>query len=332
MKVFRWILIIVLLAGATVLCFFRWQAWFGMPVEPEYNGDTLVYHFSCFGEDSVPGFVKDSLGWQDSNEPQVLRLAVLGDVHNQMDSADYAAILARHDTIDAVAQVGDWVERCYFYYLQQLYHQLDNTGMENLPVIACPGNHEYFKGLNKQLPDSWYQVFHNPKNGPQRFEGSAYYVDFPRLRCIVLDTPGQQRLSDYTITFTWLKNVMQTAGDRFVIVMMHYPVYSPKKGRLNAATWLTFHRILRKADVVFAGHDHSYSMMHRHFYTTNSSRKVYHTKKGVTADAATNSRLYEIVEIKADTLRVSTYSLDSLNYVQTFQFAPLVQDSAAVAE
>jgi len=331
MKTLKWILTIVLLAGATVLCFFRWQAWFGMPIEPEYKGDTLTYQFSCFGGDSVPGFQQDSLGWQDTQQPEVLRLVVLGDVHNQMDSADYATILSCHDTVDAVAQLGDWMERCYFYYQQQLYHEMEGTGFDQLPVMVCPGNHEYLKGINKHLPDLWYTMFHNPLNGPHRFVGSTFYVDFPRLRFIVMDTPGLQSLSDYTITLTWLKGAMQTAGDRFLIVMMHHPVYSPAKGRFNLMTWLFFHHVLNKADVVFAGHDHSYAVR-GHFINTNSSRKVYHTKKGAAVDAALNSRLYEIVEIKADTLRVSTYSLDSLDYIQTLQFAPLVQDSAAVTK
>jgi len=331
MKALKWILTIVLLAGATVICFFRWQAWFGMPLEPEYKGDTLTYQFSCFGMDSVPGFVQDSLGWQDTQQPEVLRLVVLGDVHNQMDSADYASILSRHDNIDAVAQLGDWMERCYFYYQQQLYHELEGTGFDQLPVMTCPGNHEYYKGIHKCLPESWYQLFHNPLNGPQRFLGSTYYVDFPRLRYIVMDTQGQNLLSDFTITLTWLKQAIQTADDRFIIVMMHHPVYSPAKGRFNLATWLTFHRVLQKADVVFAGHDHSYAVRGQ-YINTNSSRKVYHAKKGAAVNAVLNSRLYEIVEIQADTLRVSTYSLDSLDYIQTLQFAPLVQDSTAITE
>jgi len=331
MKALKWILLIVLLAGATVICVFRWQAWFGMPTEPEMTTDTLSYQFSCFGLDSVQGFQLTDSGWQDVREPQVLRLVVLGDVHNQMDSADYAAIVARHKDIDAVAQLGDWIERCYFYYQQQLYHQLQGTGMNNLPIIPCPGNHEYVKGLNKHLPPMWYEMFHNPLNGPQRFLGSTYYVDFPRLRYIVLDTQGQRRLSDYTITLTWLNKAMQTAGGRYIIVMMHHPVYSPAKGRFNLATWLTFQHALKKADVVFAGHDHSYAVTD-HFINTNSSRKVYHAKKKAAVDAALNSRLYEIVEIMEDTLRVKTYSLDSLDYIQTLQFFPLVQDTTAIAE
>jgi len=314
-----------------VLCFFRWQAWFGNPIEPEYKSDTIVYEFPTFGWDSVPKFVQTADGWQDMNEPQVLRLVVLGDVHNMLDKEDYKSIYNRHANIDAYAQLGDWMERGYFYYEQQLLHQLVGSGMDQLPVVATPGNHEYKKGIKRTLPSLWLQTFQNPLNGPARFLGSTYYVDFPRLRLIAIDTQGLQRLSDFTITMTWLKKVMQTKGNRFTIVIMHHPVYSSGKGRFNVGTWLFFHPILAQADVVFAGHDHSYATVDQ-YINTNSSRKVYHAKKKATVDAAANSRLYEVVEISGDTLYVSTYSLDSLDYIQTFEFAPLVQDSTAIAQ
>lgn len=331
MKVAKWIICLLLLAGGAVLCFFRWQAWFGMPAEPTYVGDTLTTPFHCFGDDSVPGFVFSEQGWQDTNEPDVLRFIVLGDVHNQLDSADYAGMMARHDSIDFYAQVGDWVERCYFYYIQQLYHQIAGTGMDTLPVVCCPGNHEYIKGLKRTLPDSWTDIFHHPDNGPERFIGSTYYVDFPQLRLISLTTTGLQRLSDYTITNTWLKRALRTAGDRFTVVIMHHPLYSSGKGRFNAALWITFRSALKEADLVIAGHDHGY-VQRGHFINTNSSRKLYKQKQEIQVRPAEESRLYEVVEIMQDTLRVQTYSIDSLDYVQTLQIAPLVQDSTAVAQ
>ena len=42
----KWISIILiglLLAGGAVLCIVRWQAWFGMPAEPQWTGETLSY-------------------------------------------------------------------------------------------------------------------------------------------------------------------------------------------------------------------------------------------------------------------------------------------------
>ncbi|MCQ2310854.1 MAG: metallophosphoesterase [Paludibacteraceae bacterium] len=333
MKALKWIIPVLLLAGGAVLCIFRWQAWFGMPAEPTYIGDTLQVQFRCFGNDSVPGFVPTEDGWQDINEPDVLRFIVFGDVHNQMDSADYATLLQRHGNVDFYAQLGDWMERCYFYYEQHLYHAIQGSGLDTLPIINCPGNHEYIKGLKVTLPERWLTMFHHPMNGPARFAGSTYYVDFPRLRIISLDTQGLQRLSDFTIVHGWLKKALKTADGRFTVIIMHHPIYSSGKGRMNVGIWMTFHSLLRNnVDLVFAGHDHGHDRK-GHFINTNSSRKTYKQKGRhiIEIDPKQECRLYEVVEIKGDTFRVETWSLDSLNYIDTFQVAPLVQDSTAIA-
>ncbi len=301
----------MLLAGVGVLCFFRWQVWFGNPAEPRYTGDTLTYRLPCFGDDSVPGFIRSDSGFVDTIQPHVLRLILLGDVHNQVDSAQYAALLLRHDSVDAYAQSGDWMERGYFYYEQQLLHQLAGTGLDILPVISCPGNHEYHKGFVRRLPDFWTDLFRHPMNGSARFQGTTYYVDFPNLRCIVIDTNGLQRLSDYTIVLTWLKRVMASAGDRFTMVIMHHPVYSAGMGRQNIPIRLTFRRQLSKADIVFAGHDHNYARR-MPFIDTNSAHKFYLNKVHPrAARIASGQQLYELVEVENDTLRVATMLLDT---------------------
>ena len=46
-KWIRVILITLLLAGGATVCVIRWQAWFGMPDEPVWTGDTLDYVFPC---------------------------------------------------------------------------------------------------------------------------------------------------------------------------------------------------------------------------------------------------------------------------------------------
>lgn len=308
MRTFKWILGILLLAGGALLCTIRWQAWFGNPVEPVYEGDTLTYRFWTFGADSVPGFQLSSDGWRDISDPDTLRIVIFGDVHNQVDSTQYASIWNRHNAIDAYAQLGDWMERSYFYYEQHLYHQINQTGWENVPVINCPGNHEYRKGIRKTLPEQWYRMFHHPLNGPNRFLGTTYYVDFPRLRFIVIDSNGLQRLSDFTIVQTWLTRAIHSAGNRYTAVMMHHPVYSSGKGRFNPGMWLFFHTILHKADVVFAGHDHCYARR-GHFINTNSSAKSYKRKYYMPVSTKHTHNLYELMEVTDDALRVKTYSI-----------------------
>ena len=317
-KITTTIILLLLLAGGVTLCALRWKAWFGNPPEPALTGDTIACNLPTFGYDSVPGFVRTAQGWQDICAPDTLRILILGDVHNSVTRGQWDTLALRHPDIDCYAQVGDFLERGYFYYAQMLYREIESTFFSRVPVIATPGNHEYHKGLVRRLPVDWYTMFPNPQNGPQRFLGSSYYVDFPTLRYIVIDTNGLQRLSDYTIVNTWLGGVLRSAGNRFTIVMMHHPVWSCGSGRQNMMIWLSFVRVLQHADIVFSGHDHNYARrMPRHqdgniYVGLNSARKFYMNKVSARDKRICSGRqLYELVTICGDTLCAQTYLMDS---------------------
>ena len=174
---------------------------------------------------------------------------------------------------------------------------MEGTLFEQLPIVCTPGNHEYRKGVVKRLPDLWYSVFPQPHNGPYRFLGTTFYVDFPDLRLIAIDTNGLQRLSDYTIVNTWVRKALQEAGDRFTVVMMHHPVYSASSGRQNPFVNLTFRRVLQDADIVFAGHDHNYARR-LPFIVTNSAKKFYLSKVNPKdTRICSGKQLYNIVTV-----------------------------------
>ncbi len=310
----RWIyisLLALLLIGGGVVCALRWQAWFGNPAEPEWNADTIDYHFLTFAADSLPYFVRTDSGWQDTQSPDTLQILLLGDVHNSLTHADYDTLGARNPQLDCYAQLGDYLERGYFYYLQELYHQVEGSAFDSLPLIVCPGNHEYRKGLRRTLTPLWYEAFPQPKNGPADFIGTTYYVDFPRLRFVVIDTNGLQALHDFTRVNTWVNQVIHSAGDRFVVVMMHHPVFSCGAGRQNPLIYLTFRQSLSKADLVFAGHDHNYSRR-LPFVNTNAATKYYLNKVNPRDERiCSGHRLYEVLTIVGDTLTLKTYLFES---------------------
>ena len=269
----RWIKILIptlLLAGGVVLCVIRWQVWFGMPAEPQWTGDTLDYVFSPLITDSTP---------------QALDLVVLGDIHNRLSRADYDTLAARVPQADALVQVGDWMQRGQNYYYQLLLREWTNSEIFGMPVMACPGNHEYSKGIHKTLSPVWDYAFSRPHNGPSGVPGASYYIDSPSLRLIAIDTNPLIRMVYLTRTLTWLRTAMETAGDRYVVVIMHHPVFSAAKGRFNSLIYLAFRRALGEADLVLSGHDHSY-MRRTPFIVLNTSGPLkpqrFHYKPEVT--------------------------------------------------
>lgn len=310
-----WIIVLCLLAGGATTCAIRWEAWFGNPPEPEWTEPIITHQFITFDNDSV----------SNALQRDTLSFLLLGDIHNSLTNSDMSLLSERHPDIQFWAQMGDWMERPYLYYEQMMYQSLLGTRLDSLPIVAIPGNHEYLKGVVKTLPEQWKTIFPNPQNGPVRFLGTTYYVDFPHLRLIAIDTDGLHRMSDYTQVAFWLKKTLREAGNKFTIVMMHHPVYSTAKGRQNPLMWLTFYDAMREADVVFSGHDHNYARRTEYykerfwkkeeptiFIGTNASTKKYPVKENNKYEASLSGEpVYEHIFVTPNTLHISTYTIHS---------------------
>ncbi len=335
----KWIKIAIwtlLLAVGVVICVVRWQAWFGIPDEPVWTGDSLSFRFNTFGQDSVPGFVCTQEGWRDTLSPQSLDILVLGDIHNRLSQADYDTLSARVPYADAVAQVGDWMDRGQEYYHQLLLREWTASGLAGIPVINCPGNHEYNKHLRKGLDVDWCSWFDHPDNGPVDQIGTTYYVDFPQLRFIVIDTNPLNRTVYLTRTLTWLREAMNSAGGRYTVVMMHHPVISNAKGRSNPLLYATFRRALGQTDAVFAGHDHSY-MRRMPFIVLNTAGKNKPMKERHKAEITDEAPVYSIISIpSADTeagapMVIRTYHLSDGKMIDSIYVDHNGCDSTCIA-
>lgn len=290
------IFLCLLLAGGAVLCVIRWQAWFGMPDEPAWQGDRLSYVFPVFDQDTL--------------SPQRQDILVLGDIHNRLTRADYDTLAARVPQAEAVAQTGDWLDRGQEYYYQLLLQEWIPSALYGKPVIACPGNHEYSKTLPKKLSPVWSKAFPVPANGPSTVPGVSYYVDFPHLRFIVLDTNPLDRVVHLTRTMTWLHEAIYSADGRFVVVMMHHPVLSPAKGRFNPLIYAAFRHLLGKTDLVLAGHDHSYMRM-KNFVVLNAAGKPKEQHKHLPAEVRDSAPTYGVLTVEPQQLQFTVYRLDN---------------------
>lgn len=301
----KWIKIllpILLLAGGAILCAIRWQAWFGMPAEPKWNGETSDYTFPAFEQDTTP---------------QSLDVLVLGDIHSKLTRADYDTLAARVPQTDLVVQTGDWMERGQTYYQQLLLREWTNSQLYGLPVIASPGNHEYSKGLHKTLSPAWEETIEHPQNGPVGVPGAHYYVDLPQVRFIVIDTNPLNRLLYLTRTLTWLQELQKGAGDRYIVVLMHHPVLSVGKGRANPLIYSAFRHALGQADLVLAGHDHSY-MRQTPFVVLNTAGKTKSQRTHLHAQVNDTIPVYGVISVKPDTMSFKVYSLDHNSLIDSF--------------
>lgn len=298
MKYLKHIFTSIILAVGVVICAFRWNVWFSNPAEPSWESDTLDIHFN-----TTIGDVGDTLS-----------ILLLGDVHNSLTKEQYLTITDRHPQLDAYAQLGDFMERGYFYYAQQLVHELDGTPLRDLPIINCAGNHEYRKGIARRLPPMWFEMFPQPQNGPINFLGRTYYIDFPYLRYIVIDTNGIHDLRDFTRVVTWLKTILQGADGRFTVVMMHHPVLSSASGRFNLGVFTFFLRTLREADLVFAGHDHNYTRR-LPFVNISSVTTRSREPKGlffglIPFEKSSEGAFYAILQSTGQTLQLDVYDIE----------------------
>ena len=282
------IIMSLLLVGVAVVCIVRWQAWFGTPEEPFWADENADYVF--------PSLADADCGTSDSSvyADHCLTILVLGDIHNNLSAADYDTLAARVPDADAVAQIGDWLHRGQNYYYQTLLREWNAGALQGTPVLVCPGNHEYTKGFNKTLSPVWEHAFPHPQNGPVGVPGASYYVDLPQVRFILIDTTPLARMVHFTRTVTWLRDKMNEAGERYVVVMMHHPVFPAGKGRFNPGVFAFFHHVLEDADLVIAGHDHSY-MRRGPFVVLNTAGRRKEQRRLPHAEATDTTAVYSVL-------------------------------------
>jgi hypothetical protein len=131
-----------------------------------------------------------------------------------------------------------------------------------IPQILTPGNHDY---KDEILDKHWGLQFAQAQNGPKGLKGTCFFVDYPNLRLISIDSAAGSELEnengyEMTVQKAWLDSVLRTNTKRWVVVATHLPFYSTKDTRDNPQLRKHFQPILEKykVDLVLTGHDHSY--------------------------------------------------------------------------
>ena len=218
--------------------------------------------------------------------------------------------------------IGDMIERPHDEYWGEWFKAGDSL-FRTIPVIATPGNHEYHKGLIQKLDERWMAHFSFPQNGPPDFLGRVCYWDYNHTRYISLDSNGIQSVSSALEQRRWLKSVLEKTHERWIVVIMHHPIYSTSRGRDYFYLRALFKPLFDQynVDLVLQGHDHAYGraihIPNRKFkeqqgavyVVTHASPKLYDIGFSPKMDKlATNTPMYQLLDVSNDSIRYRAYT------------------------
>jgi len=131
-----------------------------------------------------------------------------------------------------------------------------------IPAIAVPGNHEY-RSMDSNTPKGervlsmqWNAQFGLPNNGPEELLETCYFIDYPDLKVIGLNSNR-----DIELQARWLKKVLEENDKKWTVVTYHHPVFSASRGRDNEELRKHWKPIFDQygVDLALQGHDHSYA-------------------------------------------------------------------------
>jgi predicted MPP superfamily phosphohydrolase len=249
----------------------------------------------------------------------------LGDVQDSINGQSSTLFQKAFDSQKEAAFimfVGDMIERPHDAYWGEWF-RAGGDRFRTTPVIATPGNHEYYKGIVQKLDERWTSHFSFPTNGPENFLGRAYYWDYQNTRFISIDTNGIQSISSALEQRSWIKKVLETNHQKWTIVFMHHPLYSTSRGRDYFYLRTLFKSLFDKynVDLVLAGHDHAYGRASSIpnsentgkqgpiYIVAHASPKVYDIDFSNKMDKlASNTATFQLLNVFKDSLKLSAFT------------------------
>lgn len=269
---------------------------------------------------------------ESSAEQNFVLIGDLQDWSAQVAAPFVQSIHDRYPRMDAWLFIGDQIERPHERFWNVFYETIRPIA-PSTPIIAIPGNHEYEWGLPFSIGPRWKKTMVYPPNGPSGQVGKSYFIDYPSVRIVCLDT--NTLYAHLKGVQNWLRRVLTERTDHpFLIVMGHHGVYSVRSGRTNLLMRHFIRPILEEngVDLVLSGHDHAYARDSEDltagqtrqkpvYLTTSSSHKTY-----AVGDSAkhvvsfTGDRFYQRIRGTADSLYVDTYR-SGHHLVDTFAIA-----------
>ncbi len=275
-----------------------WSEWFTFQVPGEPNEN---FSFLYFGDPQV------SL---KSDWPRVVRQAY-------QKSPDCRFMLYAGDIINKAGHDIEWDD----------WFKAGSYLFATVPQVLTPGNHDYNQ---KEIDPHWNGQFSQPMNGPEGLKGTCFFIDYPNLRLISIDSAADSELENeegsvLTSQKAWLDSVLRTNTKNWAILTTHLPFYSTKASRDNIKLRKHFQPILEKykVDLVLTGHDHSYGRgraSENHdiapsivYVVSVSGSKQYPVEnKPWMEQKGENVQLFQVITVEENALIYKSFTADGL--------------------
>lgn len=292
--------------------------------------DSLIedasYKYKVFSGDSYSGWYP----FTTSKREGVRRIAYISDVQDTIGGNSnylFNKLYSRYSDFDFIAYGGDLIEYPIDNYWCNLFQAADST-FSTIPVVAATGNHEYHKSIFRILDKRWCSTFVYPHNGSYAREGRSYFItDNQTLLLISIDTNGLVDPISLWNTNRWLKQVLSLNKCKWVIVLMHHPIYSVK-GNNDWFLRKTLEPIFDKygVDLVLQNHEHCYMRMqspsgedYPMYLISNASHKSYMAEpyEGATK-VIPNMIIYQDIVMDSEKLIFNAYNIENDTIVDSF--------------
>ena len=249
------------------------------------------------------------------------RFIYIGDIQDSIGGTakyGFAAIRRSEKNVAFWILGGDVIERPHDRYWNEYYTSMDSI-RQTIPIIACPGNHEYHKGIVNNLEDRFIYNFSYLLDS--RNNGNAVFdTRYGNTAIITLDS----NRDTWTLLSQrrWLKQALEKAKDaQWKIVVLHHPIYSVRGKLRQFFIRQLFAPLMNEygVDLVLQGHEHCYARMISKDKNDASTTPVYLISQFSPKDYqierdkkysrfGNGMRFYQVVDVGVDTLSLNTYT------------------------
>lgn len=231
---------------------------------------------------------------------------------------DAEIILYAGDIVNRGNNLNEWEE----------WFEASGNMHQAIPIMPAAGNHDHGDSEfgKYEISAYWNKQFKVPSNGADGLEGTSYYVDVKNVRFVVFNTEMFNTYEkDRDSQMEWLRKVLITNNQKWLIMLFHHPIYSTKKNRDNVELRSLVKPLIDefKVDLVLQGHDHTYARgkekipmldtreSHATYVVSVSGPKMSVVKEADWMDrSASFTQLFHGIEIDNNKLIFSSYKVN----------------------